>query len=475
MIKARVATLLQTSPAVLRTILPYAALLALIYMVGWAAVYLPAMWVLALVMGGLGAVVWLLYPEVSVYLLVLLFPFTIYFSVGPLNDIRPQDGLLAVMAVTAGATALSGKRETNFLRGKVPKALFGLWLIVIIWDSIAFLHGPANQWLLRDPIRNAWYLYKGVWRDLFTFVVVAYFLKERHPTRHLLTALQIVATIIALWGIWQTVTTGDRAMGPFDQQPNQLAAVLILIIPYMTSRLLLESGWRQRLLIGLSLLIMLRALWFTGSRGGFVACVASFWPLALMLPRKRLMAGALAGIIGLAVVIATKPDIMNRPVVQRYLTLTRPDELHTLEWRKEQWRHFIGRIKERPLMGTGSPIDHTIDRSDRLQTAHNAYLGFALRSGIPITVAWICILGLTAAIAIGRGFTSVRGEERVFWVGTIGFVTALSVHAMNETALLTQQIQQLFWIIMAFAVIHILPRRPDASPGGATMPDPACR
>jgi hypothetical protein len=82
---------------------------------------------------------------------------------------------------------------------------------------------------------------------------------------------------------------------------------------------------------------------------------------------------------------------------------------------------------------------------------------------LPITVAWVCILALAAAIAIRRGLTSVRGEERVFWIGTIGFVTALSVHAMNETALLTSSIQQLFWIIMAFAVVHILPQRADAS------------
>ncbi|HET6279224.1 MAG TPA: O-antigen ligase family protein, partial [Candidatus Polarisedimenticolia bacterium] len=451
------------------------ALLALIYMVGWAVVFMPAMRVLALVGGGLGAVLWLLYPEVSVYLLVLLFPFTFLFAVGPLNDIRPQDALLAVMMVTAGATALSGRRETDFLRGAAPKALFGLWLFVIVWDSIAFLHGPANQWLLRDPIRNTWYLYKDIWRDLFTFVVVACFLRERHPTRHLLTALQVAATVIAVWGIWQTVTTGERAIGPFKHQPNQLAAVLILIIPYMMSRLLLESGWRQRLLIGLSLLVMLRALWFTGSRGGFVACVVSFWPLAVMLPRKRLMAGALAGIIGLAVVLATKPDIMNRPVVQRYLTLTRPDELHTLEWRKEQWRHFMRRIGERPLLGTGSPVDHSIDTGDQLQTAHNAYLGFALRSGVPIAIAWVCILALAAAIAIRRGLTSARGEERVFWIGTMGFVTALAVHAMNETALLTSQVQQLFWIIMAFVVVHILPRRPHASRGDAMTPEPACR
>lgn len=468
MIKARVATLLDASPGFFRSILSYTAVTTLIFAIAWAVVNLPASRSILLIGVGLGVVIWLLYPDVAVYAMVLLIPFTVTYNVGPLANLRAEDALLIAMAGTVFATGLLLPRRTSRFDSNVPRAILGLWIFLLVWGSIAYLTGPTNQWLIKDPVRNTWYLYRAVWRDLLTFILVVYYIRENQSISRLIESLLIISTGVAAYSIWMASISGHRAHDPF-YWPNQLAAFLILVIPYGLARLAFEARLGRRILLVAALLVMIRALWLTGSRGGFVAFLASLWPFAMILPRKRLAVAGVAALVAVSLVLVAKGDLLNRPYVQRFLTLTSPTEVSTLQWRQEQWAHFVGRIMERPLLGTGSSVDLTIDKQVRLQTSHNAYLAFAMRSGIPVTAAWICIFGLTGFVAIRRAWFAVERSDRIFWIGTASFLTALSVHAMNETALLTQEIQQFFWIITAFIVVRLSLQQPRGNLDGRIL------
>jgi len=422
----------------------------------------------ALVLGGIAATIWLLSPVCAAYTLALLCPFMLYFDLGPLRGVRVQDGVLGTMAVGLFLSLLNGSPRGTMFRNPLVRAFLGIWVFLVVWLAITFLLGVANAVILRDPIRNTWYLYNLVWRDLLPLPLVLCSLRTHRETRRALGLTILVTTLVAAYAIYLAWMTGKNATGHFQEGYNQLAAFLVLVIPFAAARLVLANGWRQRLAYGVVFAILFRALWLTGSRGGLVAFLASLVPLALFVPHRRLLSAAGVGFLILSLYAVTRDDLLNRPMVQRFLTLSRASEESTFKWRQEQWELFLQRVKEHPWIGTGSGVDEAVLRLGRAATAHNAFLDMAVRSGLPGMTAWIVLLmsaGILSARRVLSAFTPM--EERVFWVGFSGFLVALVTHGMVEVAFQTPQVQQLFWIVVGLALVVASAREAAASKAGA--------
>jgi len=214
------------------------------------------------------------------------------------------------------------------------------------------------------------------------------------------------------------------------------------------------------------LLIMARALMLTSSRGGYVAFLASFLPIAFLVPRRRIATAGAAALIALAFVLVVKTDLLEKPRVRRLLTLTAPSEVANLQWRQEQWGFFFDRIGERPVLGTGSDIDQSLLEMDRLGTAHNVFLALALKSGWPMAGLWVILFGVLGVLAARRSLETGPGDEaRGLWLGILGCLTAAAVHGMVEASLLLPQSQHLFWILAAAAAAAAAAPSMSASPG----------
>jgi O-antigen ligase len=258
---------------------------------------------------------------------------------------------------------------------------------------------------------------------------------------------------VSAYALWEANVTGENAAGPYSSK-NALAGFLILVSPFVATRLILESGRRRRLLWACVLLLMLRALWRTGSRGGFVAFAASLLPLVLLLSRRRLLAAGVLVAILIALLPLMRTDLLDRPMVRRYVTLAKPTEIRNFQWRQDQWGQFMERIMESPWIGTGSDVDRELLEEGRLGTAHNGFLAMAVRSGVPVAVAWVLLLG-TLLIAQWRRAMQAEGEqERAFRVATLGFLVALVVHNLVEATLTGMEVQHVFWILTAAALIE---------------------
>jgi O-antigen ligase len=459
-----------------RWVAPVALVLVLGLAAGWAVVYLPPWMALAPLAGLLATTVWLQIPEISLYALAAIAPFELSYQIGGLNDVRIQDALIVTLSVSAVTALLAGSRRRLRLKVPITKVLLALWLFLLIWGTVAFLLGPANQWLLKDATHNAWYVYRDIGRSLIVFPLVLLCLDNRKSITRLIDTMVATGVFVALDAIWLTRYSEENAAGPFGH-PNALAGYMVMIMPLAAAQLLMGERPQRRVLHGAALAVMLRALWLSGSRGGLVAFLASFAVLAIFVPRRRAVAVGAAGLIGLALVVALRGDVLNMPMMQRFIVLTDVKDVETFQWRQEQWAIFIQRIGEHPWLGTGSDVDESLRDLDRARTAHNAFLALSVKSGIPSAVAW----GLMLSALLGRSLRgvlqSMTTQEKAFWVGVLSFLVGLVFDNLVESNLISVPAQHCFWIVTACSLLMASPDRslvghPVVGGGGDSPPEP---
>jgi O-antigen ligase len=159
-------------------------------------------------------------------------------------------------------------------------------------------------------------------------------------------------------------------------------------------------------------------------------------------------------------------------MMERFSVLSDPKDVETFQWRQEQWAIFIARIKDRPMLGYGSDVDESLKDLDRARTAHNAFLALSVKSGIPAAAAWALILLLVGTLAVRCALTPWENDDRPFWYALLSFLTALLMHNMVESTLVTPAVQDLFWISTGCAMLLGIPsgRQVEAVRFGPSAP-----
>lgn len=438
----------------------YIALTILCLTTGYVIVTGPPVLVAGLLAGGFLLTLWLIAPELAIYALVLLYPFSLTFNVGELRNLRPHDALLIAMGISLVASLLAGNKCLDRFRSPLGKFLLLIWVFLLVWGTVSYLMGPANQWLIKDPVRNTWYAYREIWRYLLPFPLLALCIKDRAMAHRIVDLTILVTTACALNGMWGSMIPGGRAVQGHFKSKNEMAALLVVVLPLAIAQAMLASDWKRRLTFGLTTLILMRTLMLTQSRGGYVALIASLLPFGLLLPRRRLVAVGAGCVLALGFLLVLRGNLLERPNVQRLLALQNPSEIHTMQWRQQQWAYFAGRLNERPLLGSGSGQDKSLLAAGRLGTAHNAYLSIAFSRGIPVAAAWIVLLAVMGSFSFYRAVRAVESPERAFWLGLLGMLIALATHGMVESALDGLRRQQFIWTMMAVALIELRGYRP---------------
>jgi O-antigen ligase len=434
-------------------------------LLGWAIGQFPATISLTLVGALFAAVIWFCFPESAIYALAFVCPFHISYQIFGLRDVRPlQDVILMALIVTCIAAIPVATDRASRFKTPIVGGLMTLWVFLAFWESLAFTLGPGNQYMLGGALTNAWHLYKHVLRVMLPFPILIYCIANREIGRRVMNLVLFISVIVAAYGILESRQSGDNAIGTF-QGKNAFAGFLILVIPLMTARMIFASGWWTRIFHAGAVLILLRVLLLAGSRGGYVSFMASLLPLALLIPRRRLVAIGAAVVVGLMLVVTAVDNPLERPHIRRLLTLQNPTEVRSLEFRKEQWAIFVDRLKERPWLGTGSMVDESMQEMGRATTAHSGYVSAATRAGIPAVIAWVTLLVTMGLVATRRAFRATTAQDRAFWIGLVGLLVALLTHNVVESTLQMPQVQQLLSIILAVAVVNAVegsvpPRRP---------------
>jgi len=320
------------------------------------------------------------------------------------------------------------------------------------------------------PASSSWHplsLYPfATWRTLLllfayvgVFYLVLYHVHSTAQIRRLLTALLLIGSFEALYGLYrhfsnQPILAAGRASGTFIN-PNHYAGYLEIIIPLSLALLLIFApppspgiSFRRRIialansqrptLVGLTflgLLIMVVAVIFSISRAGIISLAASllFFVLgSLYFRRGRRWTFVVLLLVSGALLLGLWEGL--GPVEERFLKAS-----ESALGRYEIWPAAMTMVKDFPLLGTGlgtfSSVFLGYQRafpSAYFDHAHNDYLEILSETG------WTGFLLLLAASLIFIASTLARlskvqaREARLIALGGLSAIFGLLIHSLFD-------------------------------------------
>lgn len=326
-----------------------------------------------------------------------------------------------------------------------------LWVILTLLLSTAYLVAPINRDYLTDPVRVVYQLYRYCWRFTLFYPLAALLLTTRERLKLATMAILVGGGLCSAQAIPQGFA-GYRATGPFTSG-NTLGGVLIVPILISLHGLISDSSRGRQIAYGMSLLVFLRALVFSGSRGAFVALLIGAGVLLALLfvlgaTRRRILTYSLAGGVVFFALVLASPNIASGPNVGRLLTaLSSGTEAGNFQWRlTERWPYFWGRIMEHPWFGVGTDVDESLGP---MGTPHNGYLAVAATYGLPALLAFVLFL----VLGLGAGLRAMRRcrdpGDRTMAALCVAGLSALAVHNMVDALFLIPFIAKMVWLLVA--------------------------
>lgn len=394
----------------------------------------------------LGGVIAVAFPLWWLILLDMATPYVFgVWSLGPLL-VAPTDlivGLLVAGLLLRGRIRPESKRE---------KIVFlGPWLLLVLLYMASYLVAPINQPNLTDPVRITYQLIRYCVNPLIYLPLGILLLRSPKRAYVLLFVVVLAVDYCSLLVIQQGYAGVSGAPGPFRTK-NQMGGVLVIPTLIAFAGCILPRTWPHFFFSGVSFVLMMRALLFTGSRGALAAVLLEMALLGLLLPtrpigRKRARTLAPLVILGIVAILPFIPWLMSRPTFARAATVAEGGSDHNMQWRmQERWPHFWNIAVNNPLLGIGTAVDTSL--GEVMPTPHNGFLSILVKNGFP---AFFLIIFFA--------LRAVRNGLRLYWRtpnpdhGAFGLTVAVSVlgilaHQMIEVTLTQQFTFNLFWLLV---------------------------
>jgi O-antigen ligase len=322
----------------------------------------------------------------------------------------------------------------------LPLALFALSAFIGLWAA----YDRSLSWPLLITLLGCTVLYLALtWPGLNTTVL-----------RGLAWVLLLIQAALALYFIMQfkhldypvklnTVARLGRltsslfpALGNFYPQPNALATFIEGGLPLAAGLWWSARQRRERLVAGLTFLVLGYGLLLTASRGAWLAVAACAGLASVVWGGRRLSTDrrvwGLAGLVGLALVAAVGVTLIAPQRVPALAsTLLRGKD------RLELYKNSLHLIRDYPLLGIGLGDTFAMVYSKYVLLIPHSYLTYA--HNLPLAV-WLN-QGLLGLVGFGwlvlAFYGAVLGQARrgqgspLFWGAALG-VTAMLLHGLTD-------------------------------------------
>jgi O-antigen ligase len=330
---------------------------------------------------------------------------------------------------------VSGRFKSD-LAGLQMSFLFLIAYTVVSWLIALFVVQYPGYELVNSLIRL-----KSDFVDHAIFLIIFFYgvqsLKDSLAVTDVLVACAVVANAITTldasgvlgWNIIPVRTENiyeiGRVQGAFGEA-NQHAAMVVLLLPVMVVKVLLERG-ASRLFWASGVLFSLSALLMTVSRGAMVGLVlACIWGAFVF--RRFLSLGRFAGWFGAAVVVVSVAVVT---LSTTYLELLQDrllglsfdsDAAEASSGRTMIWGTALKVMMQQPwsfLTGFGFDVYSTMGFE---YAPHNAYLALLFNLGLPGLVAFLLII-VQAAFAARSAAEIAPPAIRAYLIAyVIGFL-----------------------------------------------------
>jgi len=324
--------------------------------------------------------------------------------------------------------------------------------------------------------------YISIWSFtlLVNYVVIYYLIIQTFNTRHLLRQLTgmiiFVAAFVTIFGLLKKFGANPFPWWNYDIRlspemamssstfgnPNHFAGYLAMAIPFIIGIFFTGINGGKLFLTVMLTLLMLMALIFSLSRGGWVSTAVglAFMVAALLINQylkgKTVVLMVLVGLFFLVFIA-----LSNRPVIQELLTVKQASKDASFQSRVLVWHKTLDMIGDYPWLGTGPGTFSTMFTqyqppgfTGRFFMAHNDYLHFISETGIPLIalMAWmIAGLYLTGMTKLADLSRLIRGTT----LGAMSGITALLFFSIFDFNLHIPANAILFTVLAAIVVSPI--------------------
>jgi O-antigen ligase len=246
------------------------------------------------------------------------------------------------------------------------------------------------------------------------------------PTWLILVCGNLLLVVYALWDFWQA--GGNLAgyyirAGSLHAGYGELGTYLITVFPFLLILPLARQFQSKKNLGGLLALLALNLLviYITFGRAMWLAAAAEFLLIGWMLNRKKILLGAMAGLLLFMVFIPKTVCLhgerlaVSTPGTNTAIGGTAGDLL-------DIWKLAFLHIQERPFQGIGFGRSSFSDAFPEFRAqhqpllwhAHNTLLNFTFQTGIQGLVALLWVMGVALFHCFRRGGPGIDPWARNF-------------------------------------------------------------
>lgn len=238
------------------------------------------------------------------------------------------------------------------------------------------------------------------------------------------------STEVGIVGILaQSAKTGYGLRDSFFNSENQMARIVIIIIPFLYFCFIhFKNQWMRWGALG-ALALNVLSLITTGSRGGFVAFAAMcivYW----LISRKKLRLVVL-GTVGILALFAALPEARRDAWLNRMDTIESRDEDGSYNERLRAWAWAVDLANSKPLVGGGfgafsTFVDVRSNGTIAQREAHSNYFELIGTQGYAGLGLYLLLGGVTLITAFQTA-RKARWHPEMFWARDLMYATQVAL------------------------------------------------
>lgn len=271
----------------------------------------------------------------------------------------------------------------------------------------------------------------------------------------------------ALWDDPNATSYKTTRVYSFLKNPNLLAGYLIPTASITAAFYYLTLGWRK-IVVLISLGLQIACLYFTYSRGGWLAVIGMLGVLFLgsliifaqKIFQSKILKNALivSFVLGLAGIIAVL--IASPATLERFTSIFTTRGHSSNSFRMNVWISCWQMFKDNLLIGIG-PGNTTFEliyplymfSGFKALSAYNIFLETAVETGIIGLIIFVFMLATHSFRAIWAIFSDIDYSARIISMGALAGLVGLFIQGMFDTVWYRPQVHILLWLLLAIITI----------------------